>query len=193
MKEYSSLIAAAIKAIYAEAATRRSDSSLSVGERAAYVEAAQELERNLRGLVNDEPFDLFDPKHMQVTSREDAILETAELHRIEVARKQVGDETIYRYVLAFGNDHLGYIASSEEWFSPNRKGEDTPEFYEVRFQTSIHRTAAEALADALPSAIKEAAEIGEWQEQYLAERKEQGIDRQLADLLPEPALTPAPP
>lgn len=68
---------------------------------------------------------------------EDAILSTPELHRIEVAKKRKGDETIYRYVITCGNDQLGYIASSEEWFSPNRKGEDTPEFYDVLFQTSI--------------------------------------------------------
>lgn len=131
-------------------------------------------------------------EQIQATGLEDDILETPELHRIEVARKLVDDETIYRYVIAYGNNTLGYIASSEEWFSPNRKGEDTPEFYEVLFQTSIHRTAAEALADALPSAIKEAGKVGVWQEEYIAERKEQGIDRKLVDLLPEPAPMPAP-
>jgi hypothetical protein len=90
---------------------------------------------------------------------EDAILKTSEVQREEVGRKLIDGETVYRFVIVFGNDELGYIASSEEWFSPNLKGGDEPEFYDVRFQTTIYPTAAEALADALPSAIKEAENI----------------------------------
>lgn len=121
--------------------------------------------------------------------QEDAILETPEVLRVEVGRQQVDDETIYRFVNVFGNDELGYIASSEEWFSPNRAGQPIPEFFEVRFQTSIYPTAAEALADALPSALKEAAKTGEWQMAYLAARATEGDPRKLVDLLPaQPAI-----
>lgn len=86
-------------------------------------------------------------KHHQ----EEAILKTHEISSVETGRKTVDNETIHRFLKVYGNDQLGYIASFEEWFSPNRAGEDKPEFYEVIFQTSIYKTAGEALADATPS------------------------------------------
>lgn len=87
---------------------------------------------------------------------EDAINRTPQVQRIEIGRKREGDEMIYRFVNVYGNDTLGYIASSEEWFSPNRKGEDEPEFYEVLFQSPICPTVREALADAVHSAEQDA-------------------------------------
>lgn len=90
---------------------------------------------------------------------EDKINRTPEVQRIEVARKTVDDEVIYRFVIVYGNDTLGYIASSEEWFSPNRKGEDIPEFYEVLFQSPICATVPESLNDAMHSAKQEAEDF----------------------------------
>lgn len=104
---------------------------------------------------------------MDTQEKEDKILSTPEVHRIEIARKLVDDEIIFRYVIIFGNVDLGYIASYEEWFQPIR--EDKPEFYEVLFQTSIYPTVAEALIDALPSAVKESGNIGDWQEKEKAD------------------------
>lgn len=92
---------------------------------------------------------------MSKQDREDAILKTPIAKRVEIGRKQVEEETIYRFVDVYGNAELGYIASLDEYFSPNREGGAEPEFYEVCFQTTIYSTVDAALADAMPSAIKE--------------------------------------
>lgn len=96
-----------------------------------------------------------------MTTREDAINEIKTDKQVLIANKFVDGEIIYRFVIVYGNDDLGYIASSEEWFTAANKNK--PEFYEVLFQTPIYPTIDEALADAMPSAQKEAANIGEWQ------------------------------
>lgn len=77
------------------------------------------------------------------------------VQQIETGRKQVNDETLIRLVGVYGDDSQGYQAAFEEWFIP--AGGNKPEFYEVLFDTTIYQTAAEALADALPSAVKETA------------------------------------
>ncbi len=87
---------------------------------------------------------------------EDKILRSPQMGRITIAQKVVDGETVYRFVNVFGTPELGYIASSEEWFSPNRKGEPEPEFYEVLFQSPICNTIQDALNDAVHSARQEA-------------------------------------
>lgn len=91
--------------------------------------------------------------------KEDLILRTPLVRRVQIGRKQDGAEMLYRFLNVFGNDELGYIASYDEYFSPNLKGGNDPEFFEVRFQTPIFPTVGEALADAIPSAIKEAQDF----------------------------------
>lgn len=80
------------------------------------------------------------------------------VYRVQVGHKLVDDETIYRLIDIRGHDTLGYIASSEEWFTATDKFQ--PEFYEVKFQTSIHKTIMDALIDAIPSAVQEAESSG---------------------------------
>lgn len=104
---------------------------------------------------------------MTTEEREDEILNTPEVSRTLVVEKRINEEIIYRYVIVYGNDSLGYIASHEEWFKADDKNKT--EFYEVLFQTRIHATANEALADAMPSATKEAANVGKWQEEQIEE------------------------
>lgn len=99
---------------------------------------------------------------MTTEEREDAICEIETGTKVHLASKPVEDEIIHRWVVVYGNDDLGYIASSEEWFTAADKKE--PEFFEVLFQTPIYPTIEEALADAMPSAEKEASNIGQWQE-----------------------------
>lgn len=91
---------------------------------------------------------------------EEEILKIASTQRLEIGRKKENGETIYRFIEVYGNESLGYIASSEEWFSPNRAGGNEPEFYEVQFQTPIYPDAGAAVADAMPSAVKEAQAQG---------------------------------
>lgn len=90
----------------------------------------------------------------------DEILKTPHVRQVEVGKRNVDGEVIYRFVFVYGNDNLGYVASSEEWFSPNLKGGSEPEFYEVCFQTEIHKTADSAQNDAMPDAEKEARKDG---------------------------------
>jgi hypothetical protein len=77
------------------------------------------------------------------------------VNRTELGRKQVDDETLIRIVGVFGDYVQGFQASYEEWFIP--AGGTEPEFFEVLFDTTTHPTADAALADAMPSAIKETA------------------------------------
>ncbi len=89
-------------------------------------------------------------------NREDAILATPRQQRVEVGRKVEDGETVYSFIEVYGNASLGYIASSETWFSPNRAGGNDPEFDVVNFQTPIYPDAGAAVADAMPRAVAEA-------------------------------------
>lgn len=76
--------------------------------------------------------------------------------RTEIGRKEEDGEIVYRFVDIYGNAEFGYFASYDEYFTPNRQGGNEPEFYEVRFQTSIFPTIDEAVKDAMKFAISEA-------------------------------------
>ena len=93
-------------------------------------------------------------------SAEDLILALPAAKRVPVGKKEVDGETIIRLVLVYGNDELGYIASSEEWFSPNRFGQKRPEFYEVLFESPVCPSMDEGLDAVLDLAREEAAAAG---------------------------------
>lgn len=92
------------------------------------------------------------------SDREDEINATHEVLRVQVGHKFIDGETLYRIISVRGNDTLGYIATSEEWFTAESK--IAPEFYDVRFETSIYPNAKAALVDAIPSAFQEAEASG---------------------------------
>lgn len=95
---------------------------------------------------------------VEMSEREDAVQSTHEVLRVQIGHKFQDGETIYRIISIRGNNAVGYMASSEEWFTGEDKHQ--PEFYEVEFQTSIYDSAKDALYDAIPNAFQEAESAG---------------------------------
>ena len=46
----------------------------------------------------------------------DEILKTPHVRQVEVGKRNVDGEVIYRFVFVYGNDNLGYVAWREEGF-----------------------------------------------------------------------------
>lgn len=90
-----------------------------------------------------------------MNKKEEMIYKSGEAKRIEIGHTTIENEVVYRFIVVQGTDKLGFIASYEEWFSPNQRGGDEPEFSEVLFDTTIYQSIDEAVADAMPDAIEE--------------------------------------
>jgi len=73
--------------------------------------------------------------------RRDAILAVKPARKFLLGQKIVGDEMILRYYVVYGNDELGYIGSSEEFYAPKE------EFFEVLFDTEICNDLSGAIND----------------------------------------------
>jgi len=71
--------------------------------------------------------------------RRDAILAVKPARKFLLGQKIVGDEMILRYYVVYGNDELGYIGSSEEFYAPKE------EFFEVLFDTEIFNDLSGAI------------------------------------------------
>ena len=78
--------------------------------------------------------------------RRDAILAVKPARKFLLGQKIAGDEMILCYYIVYGNDELGYIGSSEEFYAPKE------EFSGVLFDTEIFNDLSEAINDGFDKA-----------------------------------------